>query len=602
MPDPALDDPPAHRADLPFVLGGCVRGRPQPRSILSVGIVLAVIALPLRGLFLATGSSMEEGFMLAFPQRVLAGDVPNVDFLHLYGPFSLHVLAGWYWVFGDTLESQRVFGLLQHLGIIFALFALARAWGRRTAVVSAVTVTLLVLTPIGLSALAWEGAVALGLWSVVFGVRAMHTTGRTRRFALVSAGVLVGCALGYRPDLVVALGLVHGWLLWQGRAERTWRPVGIGVGVGSVPMLVHLAMAGIGPSVRGMFLEPVFDLRPGRKLPSPPSFSQIDGALQAVAEGPLDAPWWRVPALSANHQLFLWFFVVIVVAIALPVIAHRLRRTSDGAATRLTVLMGASLFGLGMLPQALQRPDSTHLAWGSCVSFALLPCLLVELVPRVAPRAARQAWLIAGAGIAAVMLVVNPYFTYRYYLLQSRVSVGNKPGGFEVARDHRRFYFGNQALQSSSQAMMDDLDRLSQPGERLLVGPADLSRTIYSDAAFYYMFPELTPATFFIEMDPGIADREGSRLADDVASADWLILTNFWTGWFEPNASSIRGSDAPNQVVAEQFCLVGNYEDALVLLYQRCAVGDGISPAGIGIGTQRRADFERELAERAAQG
>ena len=124
--------------------------------------MLAVIALPLRGLFLATGSSMEEGFMLAFPQRVLAGDVPNVDFLHLYGPFSLHVLAGWYWVFGDTLESQRVFGLLQHLGIIFALFALARAWGRRTAVVSAVTVTLLVLTPIGLSALAWEGVVALG--------------------------------------------------------------------------------------------------------------------------------------------------------------------------------------------------------------------------------------------------------------------------------------------------------------------------------------------------------------------------------------------------------------------------------------------------------
>ena len=85
-------------------------------------------------------------------------------------------------------------------------------------------------------------------------------------------------------------------------------------------------------------------------------------------------------------------------------------------------------------------------------------------------------------------------------------------------------------------------------------------------------------------------------------SASSLILTNFWTGWFEPNASSIRGSDAPNQVVAEQFCLVGNYEDALVLLYQRCAVGDGISPAGIGIGTQRRADFERELAERAAQG
>ncbi|MGB8859316.1 MAG: hypothetical protein WCC60_08670 [Ilumatobacteraceae bacterium] len=600
MPEPDPADATLDEADLPFVLGGARRRRLDHRSILSLAMVAAVIALPLRGLFLATGSSMEEGFMLAFPQRILKGDIPNVDFLHLYGPFSLHVLSGWYWVFGDTLESQRVVGLLQHLGIIFALYTVARAWGRRTAVITAVTVTLLVLTPIGLSALAWEGGVALGLWSVAFGLRALHTSGRTRRNALLATGVLVGFALGYRPDLVLALGLVHGWLLWRGRSGHTWKPVAGGLAIGLVPFVVHLAMAGVGASVRGMFLQPVFDLRPGRELPRPPSFGHIDGALQAVAEGPADAPWWRVPALSANHQLFLWFFVVIIVAVAVPAFARSFSRRAGGVVGRHTVLLGASLFGLGMLPQALQRPDSTHLAWGSCVSFALLPCLFMELVPRLAPRLAHRSWLVAGAAIAALMLVVNPFFTYRYYLLQSRVSMGNKPGGFEVAHGGRRFYFGNQALQSSSQAVIDDLDRLSQPGDRLLVGPADLSRTIYSDAAFYYMFPELTPATFYIEMDPGLADKAGSRLAGDVASADWLILTNFWTGWYEPNASSTRGSEAPNQVVADHFCLVGNYEDALVLLYHKCAVGDGVSPAGIGIGAQRRADFERELAKRAA--
>jgi len=148
-----------------------------------------------------------------------------------------------------------------------------------------------------------------------------------------------------------------------------------------------------------------------------------------------------------------------------------------------------------------------------------------------------------------------------------------------------------------SQAAIDDLSRLAQPGDRLLVGPADLSRTIYSDAIFYSLFPELTPATSYIEMDPGLADQAGSSLAADVAGADWLLLTNFWTGWYEPNASSDFGSDAPNQVVADQFCLVGDYEDALVLLYRRCAQGDGISPAGIGIGADRRANFEAQIAE-----
>ncbi|MFM8531244.1 MAG: hypothetical protein ACKOD2_16535, partial [Ilumatobacteraceae bacterium] len=164
----------------------------------------------------------------------------------------------------------------------------------------------------------------------------------------------------------------------------------------------------------------------------------------------------------------------------------------------------------------------------------------------------------------------------------------------------RRYSAATAPPQRPSPPPFPHLARLGPRAPRLLVGPADLSRAIYSDVAFHYMFPELEPATYYIEMDPGLADREGSSLAADVASADWLLLTNFWTGWDEPNASSEFGSEAPNQVVADRFCLVGNWEDALVLLYRRCEQGDGISPAGIGNGAQRRIDFERELAERQA--
>ena len=49
-------------------------------------------------------------------------------------------------------------------------------------------------------------------------------------------------------------------------------------------------------------------------------------------------------------------------------------------------------------------------------------------------------------------------------------------------------------------------------------------------------------------------------------------------------------------MVANQFCLVGNFDNALVLLYHRCAAGDGVSPAGLGIGADRRASLEHELA------
>ena len=574
--------------------GGDLSLRPSRAGLLSWAIVAVVVAIPVRGLFKGTGSSMEEGFMLVFPKRMLAGDLPNVDFLHLYGPGSLHVLMGWYRVFGYNLHSERAFGLLQHIGIITAVYALTRAWGHRIAVISAMGVTLLVLTPIGLSALAWEGAIALGLWSVVFGARALHTRDRERVLALAATGALAGFALSFRPDLVIALGMVHAVVWWRARAVQV--PL-LGAAVGLTPMWIHLAVAGIGPSWTGMVTQPVRDLRPGRELPRPPSFGKVDGALQAVAEGPLDAPWWRFPALNANHQLFLWFFVVIVVAFGV-VAATLVLTRRHGATPRRTALLLGGLMGLGMLPQALQRPDSTHMAWGSCVSLALLPALVFEMIGVVRPRLAplrRDA--VAAVVLAATLFVVCPFFTYRYYLLYSRIAVGNKPGGFEVARDGRTFYFGNEPLQRASQAAMDELDRSSTPGQRLLVGPADLSRTIYSDVVFYFMFPELVPATYYIEMDPGLADQPGSSLADDVASADWVLLTNFWTGWYEPNASSEFGSERPNQIVADRFCLVGNYENALVLLYRACDQGDGVNPAGIGIGADRRASLDRELAE-----
>ena len=76
--------------------------------------------------------------MLAFPERILAGAVPNVDFLHLYGPGALDVLAGWYTVFGYTLERRaRLRPAAAPRDHRRSVRGRARAWGRRPACVSA---------------------------------------------------------------------------------------------------------------------------------------------------------------------------------------------------------------------------------------------------------------------------------------------------------------------------------------------------------------------------------------------------------------------------------------------------------------------------------
>ncbi len=104
--------------------------------------------------------------------------------------------------------------------------------------------------------------------------------------------------------------------------------------------------------------------------------------------------------------------------------------------------------------------------------------------------------------------------------------------------------------------MTDRLSRDLKPGQKLIVGPYDLSRTPYSDAFFYYLFPELTPGTRYIEMDPGIANAPDSGLANELRHDDWLIQSDVWSNWNEPNESDKAGSPVPNEVVKADYCTV----------------------------------------------
>jgi len=206
------------------------------------------------------------------------------------------------------------------------------------------------------------------------------------------------------------------------------------------------------------------------------------------------------------------------------------------------------------------------------VSFPFLILAVIEYLDDRRPETTRRQGVAAGLAVTlGLTLFVAPLFTFRYYLLHTRVSLGNVQTPFPVSRNGRRFYLGDFGPYLASRDVIADLNAMSKPGERLLVGPSDLRRTWYSDAFFYYLFPELTPATRFIEMDPGLANAANSPLASEVASADWVIQTGFWDGWREPNSSMDYGSDAPNEVLRKDFCEVRSYQNGLVRLLHRCA-------------------------------
>ena len=117
----------------------------------------------------------------------------------------------------------------------------------------------------------------------------------------------------------------------------------------------------------------------------------------------------------------------------------------------------------------------------------------------------------------------------------------------------------------AAQKLFDQLSAMSKKGERLFVGPGDLRKTNYNDTFIYHLFPQLVPATYFLEMNPFSANRPGSRLAADVRSADWLVLNRSWDSWQEPNRSTEFGSSAPNEVVRADFEVRGEYGPYVLL-------------------------------------
>jgi hypothetical protein len=232
-------DETSHQAEThSFVHGGDLHlsrlfRRTSRQAWASFAVVGSAIAVALPALYRAVGSSMEEGFMLVFPERVIKGDIANVDFLHLYGPGSLHLLSSWMQVFGISLTAERSFGLLQNLLIVTGLMVLTRPWGKKLSTLVGLFSLVFVFTPVGIQALAWNGGVGIALWSVVFAIRAVHRSRinfPTRSWPRASSGICVGVveattshsdALGWWSRCWIDLVVGSSTASWPNR-DRSW--------------------------------------------------------------------------------------------------------------------------------------------------------------------------------------------------------------------------------------------------------------------------------------------------------------------------------------------------------------------------------------------
>jgi hypothetical protein len=486
------------------------------RKLVAAAVIIFVVLVPLSHGFRVPAVPMDEGSLLVYPERILKGDLPYRDFETFYGPANLWVLASAYGLFGAGIFAERSVGLIYRLLILVAVFVLAQRRGSLLAAgCTAIAGFLLICT--WLAAYAWIGAIACGLWSVWVAGR---TDSESRCFF---GGLLAGCALLFRIDLGVAVIASGVPLFWAMNLRGKMNYIS-GACIGLLPLFAIAVAAGPHNVLNNLFVFPVLYSSPARHLP-------ISSARNFVV------------------YLLLAHAAASLVNLVAGVIALRGKWPKEDA----RIFLAAALFGIGLTHQVAQRMDPLHILFAALVSLPLLPLGLDVFISRGRAALVNRASAWAAFGVLVILGSIVPKFTAIVWQeLTSAIGLTRKDAFF-LERNGRTFPFPDPALELQAGRMLGELEKLSSPGQRLFVGPADLRRTNNCDTFIYHMMPQLQPATYFLEMNPLSANRPQSRLAADVESADWVVLNRQWNAWQEPNKSAEFLSDAPNAIVRRQF-------------------------------------------------
>ncbi|HEX7517786.1 MAG TPA: hypothetical protein VF345_10940 [Chthoniobacterales bacterium] len=488
---------------------------------LAIIVLLVIVGTAAPG-YDAVAQRMDDGSLLLYPELILKGWLPYRDFETFYGPANAYLLAGVYAVFQPGIFVARTVGLVYHLAILAAIFCIVRPRGIALALGS-ILIAHLFLLPTGLAPFAWIGGLACALWSLFL------ATARPAPKQIFFAGLLAAVALLYRPDLTPAVLLSAGLLLFFQHGRMRWTYL-IGLGLGLLPMLFLIYAAGFRNIFDNVLLYPVIFTNPARKL-----------------------PWPSLPP----YVIYLLGFHLVAAFINLGAGFLALRKDAGSWSNRL--FAAAAIFALGTTHEALQRMDSGHVTLCCFLSLALLPVALTIIADRwVATPGSRSRPLLF---VAVTLLVVQGLAPELVHLVHQAVGLGSSRKKDVVFLEHqgRGFPVDSISVARDTGGLLDKITSLASRGQRLFVGPADLRRTNYNDTFLYYLLPQLTPATYFLEMNPLSANRPGSRLSADVLSADWLILDHRLDDWNEPNDSMRFGPDAPNLLVQSRFELCAKH-------------------------------------------
>jgi len=474
--------------------------------------------------FLGKIAPQDEGILLVYPDLILRGMVPYRDFAAIYPPGNFYAIASALQWLGNSVLVERLVGVAYGGAILVGMYLIGARRGLLTGLLAASCALVMLHKFPYPGAYSVFAAFALLVFAVLMSLAASDTvdSGRAMRLA-ATGGLLAGLLIWFRQDAWV-VGTAAALVALQPMRSRLVLALATGW---AIPMLAFgLYALWVGPGIlfENLVLDPL-RMGPARKLP-------------------LQWDLWLAGLLAC-------------VAINLLLALRSLWPSRRGAHTGL--IRAAAIVSLGLTPSVLQRADPWHVFYGLAL---VAPMTLVALSSAAdlfgrQPRLRTTLRVLTWVGLAAMALALTVRGSERL------------PRSIQQALSaDRHTVFVEDAELPALRAMRQRLSAEAMPGQSLFVGPTDLRFANYSDTYLYYYFPTLVPASRYIEMNPGSANRVGSGLAEQLATADWLILTDKYDRWGESNPAITAGPELPNRIVQSRFCRVADFPPWS--LYRRC--------------------------------
>lgn len=488
------------------------------RTAAAVAFLVAAVAV-VWARFAAPFSVQDEALLLEYPRLVGLGKLPYRDYHAVYPVGWFAVLEGIYWIAGLAVRIERLVAVGLCIATVAAIWVLGRmhkAWR-----VPAAAAAVLYFLP--LTASSWNAAVAVALWGIALADRGRRRAHRTGGYALL--GFAASCHL---TAIVPSLGaaLVMAVNARAGRRRRAeLRVAAIWWLVGALPLIVNVALLGFQEAVQRIVVDGA-RIRAGRYLPL---------------------------GLMISDELFALVVVCFVVALfGIAVGLTERRRSAWWPTTPAAIAWALFLPAAGL--QFVQRNDMWH-GFQALILVAPFALLSLGAMSRIGAPVKAAAWsaAIAGVLLGGMFFLAKPDVDTTVDLIRTEAQ----------HRTPTRPACGPRnclPLQPSEVPFVQDLVRLvaTLHPETVFVGPADLRTAFYNDLYLYTLLAPAKACSYFLEMNPLASNGPDSPLASELRRCDIVILTDRY-GTTEPNESRRRGPNAPNDVVAKEFRLVGSF-------------------------------------------